>query len=210
MQSNKTRNSATITAFLFLLLSGTACHKQESPPPAAQPVPAASASGALQPGAAPSTAAVMPADLNVDANGLSKVTVTIATKKGNIKFKFFSKDAPTTSGRMVELIQKGFYNGLIFHRVENWVIQGGDPTGTGTGGSGQRLKAEFNARKHKEGTVGMARSMDPDSADSQFYITFGTQPHLDNQYTVFGQVIEGMDVARKTEKGDVMSSVTLQ
>ena len=175
----------------------------------------ATASSAVLPMTSPSasaSSATAPAevDLTPDANGLSKATITIATKKGNIRFKLFSKDAPNTSKRIVELVQKSFYNGLTFHRVENWVIQGGDPTGTGTGGSGQRLKAEFNRQRHKEGSVGMARGQDPDSADSQFYITFGVQPHLDTSYTIFGQVIEGMDIAHKIEKGDVMTSVTVQ
>jgi cyclophilin family peptidyl-prolyl cis-trans isomerase len=170
-------------------------------------------SASASPGAsvAPNATGQKAPDLEVDtASGLSHATVTITTDKGKIKFKFYSKDAPNTVARFVELIQKGFYNGLTFHRVEDWVIQGGDPTGTGTGGSGQRLKAEFNGRKHKEGTLGMARSADPDSADSQFYIVFATQPHLDGNYTVFGQVTEGMDVAHKIQRGDKMTSVTIE
>jgi cyclophilin family peptidyl-prolyl cis-trans isomerase len=112
---------------------------------------------------------------------------------------------------MVELINQGFYNGLAFHRVEpDFVIQGGDPLGSGMGGSGTKLKAEFNTRKHVEGTVAMARARDPDSADSQFYISLGTHPHLDRNYTVFGQVIEGIDVARKIRVGDKMTSVVIQ
>jgi cyclophilin family peptidyl-prolyl cis-trans isomerase len=150
-------------------------------------------------------------DLTVDAaNGLSRATVTLATSQGVIKFKFYSQDAPNTVKRIVELIQKGFYNGLIFHRVvPGFVVQGGDPLGNGTGGSGQKLKAEFNSRRHIEGAVAMARAGDPDSADSQFYISLGTSPHLDHSYTVFGQVIEGMDVTRKLKVGDKMNSVVV-
>jgi cyclophilin family peptidyl-prolyl cis-trans isomerase len=167
--------------------------------PSAVPSPSDSA----PPSAAP--------DLSADANGLSKSTVLVRTNKGDIRFKLYSNDAPNTVRRMAELISQGFYNGLTFHRVEpGFVIQGGDPVGNGTGGSGQKQKAEFNSRKHVEGTVAMARAADPDSADSQFYISLGTHPHLDRNYTVFGQVIDGMDVARKIEKGDKMLSVTFQ
>ena len=112
---------------------------------------------------------------------------------------------------MIELIGKGFYNGLTFHRVvPGFVIQGGDPVGNGTGGSGQKMKAEFNNRRHLEGTLAMARAADPDSADSQFYICLGTLPHLDHNYTVFGQVVEGMDVARMIKVGDKMLSFSIQ
>jgi cyclophilin family peptidyl-prolyl cis-trans isomerase len=150
-------------------------------------------------------------DLTADANGLSKATVIMTTNKGVIKFKFYSKDAPNTVKRMVELINQGFYNGLAFHRVvPGFVIQGGDPLGNGTGGSGQKQKAEFNTRRHIEGTVAMARAQDPDSADSQFYISLGTHPHLDRNYTVFGQLTEGMDVARQIQVGDKMQTVIIE
>lgn len=150
-------------------------------------------------------------DLSVDANGLSKSTAVFNTTKGSFKFKFYPKDAPNTVNRIAQLIQQGFYNGIIFHRVEpGFVVQTGDPTGTGAGGSGVKLKAEFNDRLHGEGTVAMARTSDPDSADSQFYITFGPQPRLDHQYTVFGQVIDGMDTVRKLQVGDKITSATIQ
>jgi cyclophilin family peptidyl-prolyl cis-trans isomerase len=150
-------------------------------------------------------------DLSVDSNGLSKSIVTIKTSKGIVKYRFYPNDAPNTVKRMVELIQNGFYNKLTFHRVEpGFVVQGGDPYGTGMGGSGQKLLAEFNQRQHREGTVAMARSADPNSADSQFYITLGTFPHLDGTYTIFGQVVEGMDVVKKLQVGDIMETVTIQ
>lgn len=149
--------------------------------------------------------------LEVDGAGLSTSTVVINTDRGEIRFKFYSEDAPTTTRRIVELIQAGFYNGLVFHRVvPGFVIQGGDPNGNGTGGSGQKLKAEFNSRKHVIGTVAMARASDPDSADSQFYISLGTHPHLDNSYTVFGQVVQGIDVAKKIQAGDRMNRVSIE
>ena len=153
-----------------------------------------------------------PSDLTTtDANGLSKATVVMNTSEGVIKFKFYSVDAPKTVNRIAELIRSGFYNGLTFHRVvPGFVIQGGDPDGNGTGGSGQKLDAEFNKRRHVEGAVAMARAADPNSADSQFYISLGTHPHLDNNYTVFGQVVEGLDVAKKIKQGDKMTSVVIQ
>jgi len=150
-------------------------------------------------------------DLSVDSASLSKATVVMVTSAGTIKFKFYPNDAHQTVNRMIELIGKGFYNGLTFHRVvPGFVIQGGDPVGNGTGGSGQKMKAEFNNRRHLEGTLAMARAADPDSADSQFYICLGTLPHLDHNYTVFGQVVEGMDVARMIKVGDKMLSFSIQ
>jgi cyclophilin family peptidyl-prolyl cis-trans isomerase len=149
--------------------------------------------------------------LETNDDGLSKATAVIQTTRGKIKFKFYTKDAPNTVHREAELIQSGFYNGLIFHRVvPGFVVQGGDPTGNGTGGSGVKQKAEFNSRKHVPGAVAMARSQDPNSADSQFYITLGTHPHLDGGYTVFGQVIEGQDVANQLQVGDRMTTFTIE
>ena len=169
--------------------------------------PAPTGSGAVAP---PASAAKAP-DLSVDSNGLSKATVFIQTTKGLIKFKFYPKDAPETVNRIAELINQGFYNGLSFHRVvPDFVIQGGDPLGNGTGGSGHHLKAEFNSRRHIEGAVAMARAQDPDSADSQFYIALKTLPSLDHNYTVFGQVIEGMDVVRSIQVGDKMTVVRIE
>lgn len=157
-------------------------------------------------------AAAMPApDFTVDSSGLSKAQVVMNTTKGIIKYRFYSNDAPKTSARIAELIAKGFYNGLTFHRVEpGFVVQGGDPVGNGTGGSGQKLQAEFNTRKHVAGTVAMARAQDPNSADSQFYISLGTHPHLDRSYTVYGQVTEGLDVVKKITVGDKMLTVAIE
>lgn len=180
---------------------------QASPSPTGE----ASPSVVVSPDPNASPTPVKEADLTVDANGLSKATVVMTTDKGVIKFKFYPQDAPNTVNRIVELINTGFYNGLTFHRVvPGFVIQGGDPVGNGSGGSGQKLKAEFNSRRHLEGAVAMARAADPDSADSQFYISLGTHPHLDRNYTVFGQVIEGMDVAKRIQVGDRMTSVRIE
>lgn len=141
----------------------------------------------------------------------------IETKKGIIKFKFYSKDAPNTVANFIKLTKSGFYDGTKFHRVvPGFVVQGGDPLSktddpnVGTGGPGYTIKAEFNSQKHLDGTVAMARSADPDSAGSQFYIALAPQPSLDNNYTIFGQVIEGMDVVGEIEQGDEMIKVTIE
>jgi cyclophilin family peptidyl-prolyl cis-trans isomerase len=132
--------------------------------------------------------------------------------RGKLTLEFFPDVAPKTVGRFTELVKKGFYNGLTFYRImPKFLIQGGDPTGDGTGGSGQTIPAEFNDKKHQLGTVGMARlTRDPNSADSQFYICLEPQPFLDGKYTVFGQVVEGLDLLPKIQEGDVMKKVTLK
>lgn len=137
--------------------------------------------------------------------------LVIETKYGTIEAELYPQDAPKTVTRINELVKKGFYDGLTFHRVvPGFVVQGGDPQGNGTGGSGQNLPAEFNARKHTEGTLAMARASDPNSADSQFYISLGTHPHLDRNYTVFGQVTKGMDAVKQIKIGDKMTKVTVK
>ncbi len=141
----------------------------------------------------------------------------IETDKGTIRLKFYPEDAPNHVAAFIELAQKGFYDGTKFHRVEpNFVIQGGDPLSktddpmVGTGGPGYSLAAEFNSRQHLDGSLAMARSTDPNSAGSQFYICLGAQPFLDGQYTVFGEVVEGLDVVHSIAVGDVMNSVTIE
>jgi peptidyl-prolyl cis-trans isomerase B (cyclophilin B) len=138
-----------------------------------------------------------------------KLVAVIELKKGGkIVFEFYPKDAPGTVDNFIKLANKGFYNGLKFHRViPGFMAQGGDPLGSGMGGPGYTIKDEFNSKKHLKGTVAMARTMEPDSAGSQFYICFEPQPSLDGKYTVFGQVIEGMDVVDGIQKEDVMSKV---
>jgi cyclophilin family peptidyl-prolyl cis-trans isomerase len=179
------------------------------PIPASTPVSVVTSSPTSSPSESAVTSGTAP-DLTTDEAGLSKAVVTIETNKGVIKYRFYPNDAPHTVARMIELIRSGFYNGLTFHRVvPDFVIQGGDPQGNGTGGSGQKLKAEFNKRKHVPGAVAMARAQDPDSADSQFYITLGTIPHLDDNYTVFGQVIEGQEIVKQIAVGDKMTKVTV-
>jgi len=140
-----------------------------------------------------------------------KQTAVIALEKGGeIRMEFYPDDAPKTVENFVTLVKKGFYNGLTFHRVvADFVAQGGCPQGTGTGGPGYTLKAEFNKQKHVRGTVAMARSQHPDSAGSQFYICYGPTPHLDGQYTVFGRVVTGMEHVDRIKQGDKMTSVTI-
>lgn len=155
-----------------------------------------------------SAGVIRAADLKTDSKGLSLAYATIKTAYGNIKFHFYPKEAPNTTTRIIQLINQGFYDGITFHRVvPNFVIQGGDPTGTGMSGSGQNLKAEFNKIPHIKGTVAMARASDPDSADSQFYIALNTLPDLNENYTVFGQVTEGLEIIDQIKVGDVMVSV---
>ena len=136
---------------------------------------------------------------------------TIETEKGTIKIELFEDKAPITAKNFIGLASSGFYNGLTFHRVEKgFVVQGGDPNGDGTGGSGKTIPLEINPQlKHVKGAVAMARSQDPDSASSQFYITLDEVPFLDGNYAVFSKVIEGMSVVENIEVGDKMTKVTV-
>jgi len=141
---------------------------------------------------------------------VKQTAIITMDKGGEIVIEFFPADAPKTVENFVTLAKKGFYDGLTFHRVEpNFVVQGGDPKGDGTGGPGYKVKAEFNKQPHVRGVVAMARSNDPDSAGSQFYITLAPANFLDGKYTVFGKVTSGMDVVDKIKKGDKMKSVKI-
>lgn len=124
-------------------------------------------------------------------------------KDGDVVIEMFPDDAPNHVERIKELVRAQFYNGLKFHRViDGFMAQTGCPYGTGTGGSGKKLKAEFNTRPHKRGTVSMARSMMPDSADSQFFICFDDCDWLNGQYTVWGEVTSGMEFVDKIKRGE--------
>ena len=124
-------------------------------------------------------------------------------KNGDVVIEMFSDDAPNHVARIKELVRAGFYNGLKFHRViDGFMAQTGCPFGTGTGGSGKKLKAEFNRRPHLRGTVSMARAMNPDSGDSQFFICFADCPWLDGQYTVWGEVTSGMEFVDLIKRGE--------
>jgi cyclophilin family peptidyl-prolyl cis-trans isomerase len=142
--------------------------------------------------------------LSSSANALDpENTLYLDLKDGRVIIEMFPDVAPKHVARIKELTRQGFYNGVVFHRViDGFMAQTGDPTGTGMGGSGQKLDAEFNAKKHLRGTLSMARANDPNSADSQFFICFDTSDFLDNQYTVWGQVVSGMEFVDKIKKGD--------
>lgn len=131
--------------------------------------------------------------------------VTFKMQDGGVmKAELYPEVAPNTVKNFISLVKKGFYNGLIFHRViPGFMIQGGDPSGNGTGGPGYSIKGEFksngfkNDLKHSEGVLSMARSMSPNSAGSQFFLMVADAPHLDGQYAAFGKLTEGFDVAQK-------------
>ena len=140
---------------------------------------------------------------NATSNDEVGQTLLLETSKGQVEIKMLPELAPKHVARITELASNGFYDGIIFHRViPDFMAQTGDPDGTGMGGSGQKLEAEFTDYEYKEGTVGMARSSNPDSGDSQFFICFEGCSHLTGQYTVWGQVERGMDTVRKIAVGE--------
>jgi peptidylprolyl isomerase len=130
-------------------------------------------------------------------------TIYLDVPAGRVVIELRPDLAPGHCGHIKALARRGFYDGIVFHRViDGFMAQTGDPTGTGSGGSGQRLKAEFSAEPHVRGTLSMARTSDPDSADSQFFICFADAGFLDRQYTVWGQVVSGMEFVDAIKKGD--------
>jgi peptidyl-prolyl cis-trans isomerase B (cyclophilin B) len=159
--------------------------------------------------------------VSAGAQPAAKVKGAVITleKGGEIAIEFFPADAPKTVENFVKLAGQGFYDGTTFHRVEpGFVVQAGDPLSKtlpagdrriGTGDPGYSIKAEFNKQKHDRGVLAMARSQDPDSAGSQFYITLGPAPFLDGKYTVFGRVTSGMNVVDGIRAGDKIKSVKI-
>jgi cyclophilin family peptidyl-prolyl cis-trans isomerase len=137
--------------------------------------------------------------------------VVILTSKGEFRIELYADRAPTTVKNFQELVESGFYDGLSFHRYEpGFVIQGGDPRGDGTGGSEKTIPLEIHPDlKHVEGAVAMARSQNPDSASSQFYVTLAPAHFLDGNYAVFGQVTDGMEVVKSLRAGDKIEKVTI-
>ena len=130
-------------------------------------------------------------------------TLVLQLKDGNVMIEMFPDVAPNHVARIKELVRQGFYDGLKFHRViSGFMAQTGDPRGNGTGGSGKNIEAEFNNKHHGRGTVSMARANDPNSADSQFFICFADAGYLDGKYTVWGQVISGMEFVDNIKKGE--------
>jgi peptidyl-prolyl cis-trans isomerase B (cyclophilin B) len=138
-------------------------------------------------------------------------SAVLHTNKGDITLRLAGADAPLHVANFLQLAKAGFYDGVKFHRVvAGFVIQAGDPTGTGAGGPGYTINFEKNALKHTLGALGMARTQDPNSAGSQFYIALNPQPSLDGSYVVFGQTIGGMDVVQKIAQGDAITSVDVK
>lgn len=138
-------------------------------------------------------------------------TVTMETDAGTIELDLYPEHAPNTVNNFVFLTNEGFYNGVAFHRViDNFMVQGGDPTGTGRGGPGYKFNCETkgNPLKHETGVISMANA-GPNTNGSQFFITHGPQPHLDGNHTVFGKVTSGQDVVDSVKQGDKMISVTV-
>ncbi len=215
---------AAIALVPLLIAFGVTAYAAK-PKKSAPPKPAASTTAAPHVAAAP--AAAQPAHKKrpliskptpdeiaaIKAEG--KKVAVIETARGTIKFELFDDDAPLTVANFVKLARAGFYDGLTFHRVVKdprpFVIQGGDPLGNGMGNPGYTIEGEFSpTRQHLEGTVAMARSRDPHSAGSQFYICLAPAPELDTQYAIFGQVLEGMDAVLGVMQGDIMSRVTIE
>lgn len=136
-------------------------------------------------------------------------TATIETVRGDLMCELFAADAPETVNNFVFLAREGFYDGVIFHRVvADFVIQGGSPTGTGSGGPGYQFEDEFSSHKHVAGALSMANA-GPNTNGSQFFITFSPQPHLDGKHSVFGQLVSGMDVMLKIREGDAIKTIRI-
>ena len=150
-----------------------------------------------------------PPAMKIDKNKSYQATIT--TNKGDIVVDLYAQHAPSTVNNFVFLAREGYYDSVAFHRViSNFVIQGGDPTGTGSGGPGYRFEDEVknNPMKHETGVLSMANA-GPNTNGSQFFITHSPQPHLDGKHTVFGKVIEGMDVVNSIRQGDKMEKVEI-
>ena len=149
-----------------------------------------------------------PPDLVIDPEKIYQISME--TNRGAIVLELYPEHAPVTVNNFVFLTREGFYDGVTFHRViSNFVIQGGDPTGTGRGGPGYQFQDETigNPLKHETGVISMANA-GPNTNGSQFFITHSPQPHLDGKHTVFGKVVSGMDVVNSIRQGDVMKQVT--
>jgi peptidylprolyl isomerase len=137
-------------------------------------------------------------------------TIYMDVPAGRVVIEMRPDLAPQTCAQIKALARRGFYDGIVFHRViDGFMAQTGDPTGTGMGGSGHSLKAEFSSEKHVRGVVSMARASDPNSADSQFFIVLGDAPFLDGKYTIWGKVVSGMEYVDKIKKGDKAKNGTV-
>lgn len=187
------RGIVLIVLFIGVLaLMGCGGQKTEQPSETQAPTPPQTATPPPQP-STPSSIPTPPSPAPVSKNP----TAIVETSMGTFKIELFTDKAPNTVQNFIDLVRRGFYKDMIFHRVvAGFVIQTGDPTGTGRGGSDKTIKLEIhpNLKHDSAGVVGMARTNDPDSATSQFYITLAPAPHLDGKCAVFGRVIEGLEV----------------
>ena len=153
-----------------------------------------------------------PTIMPIEANQVNELTAVLTTTKGEIRVTLFPAEAPMTVANFVNLAQRGYYDGLTFHRVlANFMIQGGDPTGTGSGGPGYRFADEFSPRRRHDsaGTLSMANA-GPGTNGSQFFITHGATPHLDDLHSVFGKVSSGQDVVDAVAQGDVIETIAIE
>jgi peptidyl-prolyl cis-trans isomerase B (cyclophilin B) len=149
-----------------------------------------------------------PPPMTIDTS--KQYTATIETEKGNLVLELFASDVPITVNNFVFLARDGFYDSTTFHRViPGFMAQGGDPTGTGAGTPGYRFDDEITEHTHVTGALSMANS-GPNTNGCQFFITYAPQPHLDGKHSVFGQLIEGMDVLERLEQGDVMIRIAIE
>ena len=149
-----------------------------------------------------------PPSMTIDAT--KQYIATIETEKGKLVLELFAGDVPLTVNNFVFLARDGFYNGTIFHRViPGFMVQGGDPTGTGRGGPGYRFADEFTKHIHNVGTLSMANA-GHDTNGSQFFITYAPQPHLNGKHSVFGQLVSGMDVLETIVNGDILTGITIE
>lgn len=197
--------AALIALGLLVVLSMVLALVAPTLTPAAPPTPtvAPTPTKASKSYPAPPTMAIDP---------MKAYTATVETTKGTFIMQLLPDVAPQTVNSFVFLARDGFYDGLTFHRVEDWVVQGGDPLGTGMGGPGYTVPAEFESSKkysQVRGIVGLARSQDPNSGGSQWYVVKKDATWLDGQYTTFGQVVSGMDVVDKLAIGDRMTRITI-
>ena len=189
-----------LTAVAALLTAAAACSDDEETTPTATPRGTATPGSAATTGPAAGQFATPPA-MAIDP--AKSYVAVLETDKGTIRIKLLPDIAPQTVNSFVFLTRQGYFDGVTFHRVlPGFVAQGGDPTGTGRGGPGYRLPDEFSDRPIDKGTVAMANTGQPNSGGSQFFITYSRQQRLDGKYTVFGEVIEGMDVAEKLTPRD--------
>ena len=149
-----------------------------------------------------------PPPMKIDTS--KQYTATIETEKGNLVLELFASDVPLTVNNFVFLSREGFYDNTTFHRVlPDFMVQGGDPTGTGTGGPGYKFADEFTERTHVAGALSMANA-GPNTNGSQFFITYAPQHHLDGRHSVFGQLIEGMDVLERIETNEIIIRITIE